>query len=263
MTRRALAIALSLVALSSGGCTIYSVHAQDGTDALPTQLRSSSDDQRPAVGITAQAATTRPAGGFLGVGSTVSGAKTRVSEWLSLDEFKLAARDLDSTNPDLRRKAIEQVVSRTYGRREPYLEVYRTTAQFDADGLVRATAVRAINRSRDNSAGAILVAALGDGEPRVRLEAAKALCNLPTPAAEFPLRKLAQTAEEDTDTRVAAIDALRHYPSLDARRTLVSQLNSNNFSLAWQSRRSLFLQTDADYRYDESAWLNYLTSGTR
>ena len=263
MIRRALAIALSLVAVgASGGCTIYSVHAQDGTDAMPVQLRSSSDDDRPAVGIAASAATTRPAGGFNPL-ATVGGARTRVSEWLSLDEFKAAARDLDSPVADLRRKAIEQVVARTYGRREPYLEVYRTTAQFDADGLVRATAVRAINRARDASAGAILVAALGDGEPRVRLEAAKALCNLPTPAAEFPLRKLTQSAEEGIDARIAATDALRHYPSLDARRTLVSQLNSNNFALAWQSRRSLFLQTDADYRYDESAWLNYLTTATR
>ena len=61
------------------------------------------------------------------------------------------------------------------------MEVYRTTAQFDADGLVRATAVRALNRVRDASSGAIFVAALGDGDPQVRLEAAKALANMPTP----------------------------------------------------------------------------------
>ena len=36
-------------------------------------------------------------------------------------------------------------------------------------------------------------------------------------------------------------------------------LDSNNFALAWQARRSLFLQTNQDFRYDKAAWLNYLT----
>lgn len=255
---RPLAILALLLASTSGGCMVYTVEAQGGSDALPRELRSSSDDRRPPVGVDASA-TTQPAGVFSLAGS----AKTRVSEWFSLDEFKAAAVDLKSESADRRRRAIEQVVARTYGRREPYLNVYRTTAQFDPDGLVRATAVRAINRSRDESATGVLVAALGDGEPRVRLEAAKALCNLPTPPAEAPLRKLATTAEEDVDTRIAALDALRHYRSLDTQRALVAQLNSGTFALAWQSRRSLFLQTTADYRYDESAWLNYLTGATR
>lgn len=262
MIRRTIVATLCCLLPLAGGCTIYSVHAQDGTDALPVDLRSSSDARRPVVGDVAS--TTQPSEGAMGrVGDVASYTRTRVFEWFTLDDFKAAALDLRSERADARRKAIEQVVRRTYGRKQPYLDVYRTAAQFDPDGLVRATAVRAINRARDADASAVLVAALGDGEPRVRLEAAKALCNLPTPAAEAPLRKLVDTAEEDVDTRVAALDALRHFRSLNAQRTLVGQLNSNTFALAWQSRRSLFLQTNADYRYDESAWLNYLTGATR
>lgn len=256
MSRRAIVLLL-LAASSSGGCTLYSVHAQDGTDAMPLELRSSSDRRRPAVGIDAQRATTQPADGVL---TRLNAAKNAVVDWFNLDEFKGAAFDLASPDAYRRREAIETVVTRSYGREEPYTRVYRTAAQFDPDGLVRATAVRAINRSRDGTAGTVLVAALSDGEPQVRLEAAKALANLPTPEAEAPLRTLAQSADADLDARIAALDALRHYKSLDTQRALVAQLGGENFALAWQARRSLFLQTDADYRYDESAWLTFLTS---
>ena len=262
MNRRPLvALLVVLAASSSGGCTIYSVHAQDGTDALPVDLRSSSDDRVPPVGIAAAAATTQATPGvFAEARSLASSAPRRVYEFFTLDSFKEAANNLGNPDAEVRRIAIDRVVSRRFGREQPYVSVYRTTAQFDADGLVRATAVRALNRVRDAEGGAILVAALGDGDAQVRLEAAKALANAPTPAAEVPLRKLAQSAEEDADTRVAAIDALRHYRTLDTQRALVSQLNNANFALAWQSRRSLYLQTQSDFRYDESAWLNYLTT---
>ena len=183
-----------------------------------------------------------------------------IYEFFTLDDFKLAANNLGSPNADVRRAALERVVGSRFRNEAAYVQVYRTTAQFDGDGLVRATAVRALNRIRDASSDAIFVAALGDGDPQVRLEAAKALANLPTPAAEVPLRKLAQAAEETPDLRVVALDALRHYRTLDTQRALVGQLNNANFALAWQSRRSLFLQTQNDFRYDESAWLNYLTT---
>ena len=59
---------------------LHRVDAAGGLDdrhALPRQLRSSSDDARPAVGLDAQAASTRPAGG-LNPMATVGGARTRV-----------------------------------------------------------------------------------------------------------------------------------------------------------------------------------------
>lgn len=271
MTRRLplrpLALALLAAGLAgAGGCSLFTVNARSGTDALPVDLRSSADVEPPKVGV-ANVPSTQPTGmlddarrRFEAV--AVAGPQ-RIYEWLTLDRFKEAARNLKNSDADIRRVAINRVSARRYGQVPPYTDVYRTTAQFDSDGLVRATAVRAINHARDEQSDATLVAALADGHPQVRLEAAKALGNLPAPDAEPALRKLATAGDEDIDTRLAALDALRHYKTLDTQRTLVSQLNSNNFSLAWQARRSLFLQTGADYRYDEPAWLNHLSGATR
>src|SRR5690606_20332463 len=126
--------------------------------------------------------------------------------------------------------------------------------------LVRATALRALNRSRDASASEVFVAALSDVDPGVRLEAAKALVNLPTEAASAKLLELARNPREDLDVRIAAIDALRHYKTVEVGRTLAAMLLERHFALAWQARRSLVDLTGTDLRYDEGAWLQYITS---
>ena len=56
----------------------------------------------------------------------------------------------DKYFPDERRNGINRLASRDFGRREPYTERYRQIAQYDSDWLVRATAIRSLNRARDN-----------------------------------------------------------------------------------------------------------------
>ena len=62
------------------------------------------------------------------------------------------------------------------------------------------------------------------------------------------------------DVRIAAADALRNYRNLDSARTLVNLLNERDFGIAWQSHRSLVLLTRRDLRYDQAAWLQFLSS---
>ena len=255
MNRRALILLLAL----TPGCSFFTVDAKSGSKALPIDLRSSADTKPPVV-ARADVPSTQPSGALQSVTSAAVSIPDQLVERLTVDRFKEAARNLKSPDADIRRVSLNRVAARSYGRGLPYTDVYRTTAQFDSDGLVRATAIRTINRVRDTESGAVLVAALADGDPQVRLEACKALANLPTPAAEQPLRAIAQDGNADQDLRIAALDALRHYNSLDTARLLVSQLNSNVFSLSWQSRRSLFLMTGQDHRYDEGAWLNYFAA---
>src|SRR5213075_1902901 len=57
----------------------------------------------------------------------------------------------DQYFPDERREGINDLVNRDYGRRDPYTQRYSQIAQSDDDWLVRATAVRALNRSRDRN----------------------------------------------------------------------------------------------------------------
>jgi hypothetical protein len=165
--------------------------------------------------------------------------------------------------PDERRVGINHLAERQFGRREPYTDRYIQVAQYDSDWLVRATAVRALNRSREQRAAPVFVKALEDAHPLVRQEAAKALANVPDSNAAAPLARIVANPSEPRDVRIAAADALKHYRTIDVGRALVDTLDSRDFGVAWQSHRSLVRLTGKDLRYDEGAWLSYLTGPDR
>src|SRR5687767_5513856 len=160
---------------------------------------------------------------------------------------------------DERRRGINKLVEREFARRDPYTKRYAEIAQDDRDFLVRATAIRALNRSRYKPATPVYIKALSDESPLVRLEAAKALANIPDVNATAPLIKAVNDPGEDRDVRIAAADALKHYKNLEVARSLVGQLQAREFGVAWQARHSLRRITGKDLRYDDAAWLTYLT----
>ena len=169
-----------------------------------------------------------------------------------------AARQMEDPDfPDERRNGIDRLSDYPFGREAPYTDRYEQIAQHDADWLVRATAIRALNRSRWTHATPIFIRALNDDNAFVRVEAAKALSNVPDRRAVPLLVHLVGNETEDRDVRIASADALRHYRTMEVGRTLAGQLNDREFAIAWQSRRSLQSLTGKDLRYDESAWLNY------
>ena len=169
------------------------------------------------------------------------------------------ARMMESANPDSRRAGINWLAGRPFGERPPYTTRYAQIAQSDPDPLVRATAVRALNRSRDRSAAAVYVKALSDPNEQIRLEGAKALNRTPGPEAREALLKLLRQGDESKDVRIAAADALKHHRNLEVARALVSLLSDRDFGIAWQSHRSLRDMTGRDLKYDEGAWLTFLT----
>jgi hypothetical protein len=169
----------------------------------------------------------------------------------------------DPDFPDERRKGITTLASRSFGQREPYIRRYRQIAQSDPDYLVRAAAIRALNASRDREAVPVFIAALKDQNDRVRLQAAKALSNIPDPSASEPLTRVLGNQAESKDVRIAASEALRHYRNIEVARVLAGTLHGRDFGIAWQSRWSLKILTGRDYHYDEQEWLNYLTGADK
>jgi hypothetical protein len=165
----------------------------------------------------------------------------------------------DQYFPDERRIGIDRLSDEDFGRRLPYTKRYEQIAELDADWLVRATAIRALNRSRDADATPIFIKALSDDNAIVRTEAAKALSNIPDDNAVPALVKLVDDPNESRDVRMWSAEALRHYKTLEVARTLVSQLGGREFGVAWQSHKSLIVITGKDLNYDENAWLDYLT----
>jgi len=173
------------------------------------------------------------------------------------------ARDValmeDPKSPDARRRGINSLLRWDFAQNGPYLRRYRQLARGDPDPTVRSVAIRALNRSRDAESRPLFIDALSDADDRVRLEAAKALVNLPDPAAADPLVKLVSNADEDRDVRIAAAQALDRYKKLEVARALTSRLGEKDFSVAWQARRSLRRLTGKDFHYNEAAWLEYIS----
>ena len=189
----------------------------------------------------------------------------------SLSQDEATQLMLDGKSPDARREAVACLVTEyPQATHQPYVNYYHRLATSDPDFIVRATAIRALNVCRDATATPIFVAGLADEAEPVRLESAKALVHLPDPAAVPLLIRLAdgrrrtvvegRPAElgETLDVRLAAVDALRQYPTIDVEHALVNHLGDPDFSVAWQARQSLVTLTGQDLAYDQAAWLKYL-----
>jgi hypothetical protein len=166
-------------------------------------------------------------------------------------------------SPDERRRGIVDLYSRPYGQNPPYTDRFRQVAQTDPDFLVRAAAIRGLNASRDREAVPVFIKALTDESPAVRLQAAKALSNIPDPTAKEPLAKTLGNQAETRDVRIAASEALRHYRDMGVARVLTGTLGQRVFGIAWQSRWSLQIMTGKDLGYDERKWLEFLTGPTK
>jgi len=132
-------------------------------------------------------------------------------------------------------------------------------AEADTEPTVRTAAIRALNRSRDEKAVAVYISALNDPDANVRLEAAKALANIPDARAGAPLMKLLDDEQQNRDVRIACADALREYKTSEVAQSLIRVLSGQDFGVAWQARQSLNLMTGQDYFYSQTAWLGYLT----
>jgi hypothetical protein len=192
---------------------------------------------------------------------SISNMSSSISDRLAGRTPSTAALKMeDQYFPDERRIGINRLSTYPFGRQLPYTHRYEQIAQSDPDWLVRATAIRALNRSRWHHATPLFIVALDDANDHVRLEAAKALANVPDDNAVPSLLKLVNDGTENRDVRIAAADALQHYKTVEVARTLASQLGDREFGLAWQSHQSLIRMTGRDdLPCDESAWLNYIT----
>lgn len=168
-----------------------------------------------------------------------------------------SAQRMESPSADDRIRGINGLADHDFGLKPPYTDRYIQIAKTDPDFLVRATAIRALNRARLKEATPLFIDALGSDNAKIRLEGAKALVNVPDENAVAPLMKLLNSPDEDKDVRIAAADALRHYKRLDVARALAATLSEREFGVAWQSRRTLRRMTGVDKMYSEPAWLDY------
>jgi hypothetical protein len=195
-----------------------------------------------------------------GTGYLLFGLPGQMISFAQGDTPARAVRLMESDRfADARRRGINDLLRWDFAQGGPYVRRYRQIARNDPDPYVRSIAIRALNRSRDPDSRPLFVESLSDASELVRLEAAKALVNLPDPAAAEPLIRLVARADEDRDVRIAAAEALGHYRRIEVARALTPRLNEFDFGIAWQARRSLRRITGQDFRFDEAAWLEYVS----
>jgi hypothetical protein len=204
----------------------------------------------------------------------------------------------DASSADRRREGIAELSDKKWARQHPqgiYAYRWKLIAfgsatqptqlglKPDVDYMARAAAIRALNRSRartvvDSHGNRIdlipfYLQAMSDPYQPVRLEAAKALANIPDDRAvsvliahmsnRAELQTLAgrvEVAEEDQDVRIACADGLRNFKTRIAATALVGMLLDRDFAVAWQARQSLILITGQDRNYDRAAWSTLLRS---
>jgi hypothetical protein len=180
------------------------------------------------------------------------------------DTPDVAARQMfDESSADNRRRGIYRLAEEEYARQgTAERDEWAHKASYDSDYTVRAAGIRVLNRCRDAGKTQLYLDGLKEEKPLVRLEAAKALANVPDPQAVEPLLDHLQN-DLSHDVRIASADALRCYKTDQVANALISVLNDTDFGVAWQARQSLRLMTAHDYHYDEAAWLNYLSGSSK
>ena len=230
----AITLSLFVAALAAGGCTSH--------DLPPTPTL-------PSFNMEPVAKRMRPS--WWGIPQTLSPlwGDTPIAQVRMMEDQKSA---------DQRRRGIYKLMRHDFAQQEPYTKRYRQIAQSDPEPTVRAAAIRASNASRDRAAVPVFIAALNDKSDLVRLQAAKALSNIPDRTAAEPLMRVLGNQAEQRDVRIAASEALRHYRNLDVARVLAGTVGGRDFSIAWQSRWSLIVLTGRDLGYDEHKWLEFL-----
>ena len=256
----ALCLFMSLVGGCGGGGTVEPAVARGPIRPAtqPVAVGRIDDDSEPeepeSEAVTALLAP------FRGIGSFFDGVGQQLKILEGDTPSKAARMTLDNNSADNRRRGVFKLVGYSFAHKPPYTTRYEQMAKNDPDPTVRAAALRACNWSRDRNATGVFVSMLADAkEPdAVRLEAAKGLCNLPDSAAVPTLLAVAAAPTNSRDIRVASVDALKYYRSLEVGRALGNLLADRDFAVAWQARRSLVYMTHRDLHMDQGAWLSYI-----
>src|SRR5439155_9483401 len=110
----------------------------------------------------------------------ITGPQRIIDFYLGNTPGRFARMMEDDQSADMRRTGILRLVTDyDFARKDPYTKRYWQIAQGDPDYLVKVAAVRALDRSRSSSVDPIALKYLDDPNPLLRLEAAKALANIP------------------------------------------------------------------------------------
>lgn len=169
--------------------------------------------------------------------------------------------EIESENPDVRRKAVEAIAkSGKTGTVPSLVRLLCLVAQKDRDAMVRSAAVQALGGVKGEGAFETLAEVLAkDENPYVRSDAARALGRQAVPEA-VPVLIEAMRGDASIDVRLAAEDALRNFKDRSAAEALASGLGKSDIAEVQKCWESLRYMTGQDLPRQIAAWDAYLAS---
>lgn len=158
-------------------------------------------------------------------------------------------------DPDIRRRALNNLSAAPFGGEEPYVRGYRLLID-DPDPTVRAAAVKALGLHGSVDDVALIIVRMKDISALVRWEAAKALQKIHNPLA---IRSLvtAVTRDDDPDVRMAAADAMGQYADPQVFNALVAALDDTQHGVVYAAAKSLKTLTGEDLGASGAKWLEW------
>ncbi|HWB18653.1 MAG TPA: HEAT repeat domain-containing protein [Phycisphaerales bacterium] len=191
------------------------------------------------------------------IGQDIADLKNSITP---ISPHEAALKAADKNDPDARRTGTTLISNSPFGGADAYLALYREYVQHDDDPLVKASAIRALARHGTPDDALLIVPHLTDENPQVRWEAAKALQRLHNPAVVADALKVIRNEEEQSDIRVAAIQALGQYPEDRVFRGLVGRLDERELSINLSAQDTLHTLTNQQFGLNSREWLQWYES---
>lgn len=135
-------------------------------------------------------------------------------------------------------------------------EILAELVQKERDPLIRADIVRALENYPNEKSLAVLLAAMKDPEPDVRVVACEVLGRRKGPDV-VPALSQTLTNDLDVDVRLAAAEALGQCRDASAKPALAQALDDANPAMQYRAVESLRLVTGQDFGNDVARWRQY------
>lgn len=166
-----------------------------------------------------------------------------------------AAELFDTTTPDARRYAIEQLSRKKWGLQGVYLKAYRVLAT-DPDDMVRAQAVAACGKSKDPSVADVVISGTRDKATVVRIAATQALVDWKLPASVDSLLDRLKI-DPEAQVRVNCAKSLSGYPDPKVYRALIDAMDDQDVAVIHFAWNSLKHTAHVEMPKDSKIWLNW------
>jgi hypothetical protein len=196
---------------------------------------------------------------------SMRGATSLLGMWQPPSPLEAAKDAIDPWDADARARGTMLLANGYFGGEDPYHALY-LHGTGDEDANVRAAALRGLSLHGQPEDAPLLAAALEDPNPRVRLEATRALQRVHNPAAIDALilstrlptaTSLERTGEPEPTIRAEAAHALGQYAEPRVIQPLIGALDDRFLAVNSAALLSLTTLTGHDFGLDRKAWLQW------